>query len=57
MVQGRLDIGAPIAWAWDLSNVWPRAKLVVVHDAGHAGDHPGIAQELVRATDRFGTVP
>ncbi|HEV2359006.1 MAG TPA: prolyl aminopeptidase [bacterium] len=53
MVQGRLDLGAPIAWAWDLKRVWPRAELVVVDDAGHAGDHPGITQELVRATDRF----
>lgn len=53
MVQGRLDLGAPIAWAWDLTQVWPRAVLVVVENAGHAGDHPGIAGELVRATDQF----
>jgi proline iminopeptidase len=53
MVQGRLDFGAPIAWAWDLKRVWPRADLIVVDDAGHAGDHPGVASELVRATDRF----
>jgi proline iminopeptidase len=54
MVQGRLDLGAPIAWAWDLKQVWPRAELIVVEEAGHAGDHPGIERELVRATDRFG---
>jgi proline iminopeptidase len=53
MVQGRLDLGAPLAWAWDLKQVWPSAELVVVDDAGHAADHPGIARELVRATDRF----
>jgi proline iminopeptidase len=53
MVQGRLDFGAPIAWAWDLHQVWPHAELVVAPDAGHAGDHPGIAAALVRATDRF----
>lgn len=57
MVHGRLDFGAPIAWAWDLKHVWPRAELVVVADAGHAGDHPAIAGELVRATDRFGAHP
>ena len=56
MVQGRLDVGAPIAWAWDLAKVWPRAELVVVDAAGHAGDHPGITAELIRATDRFATV-
>lgn len=53
MVQGRLDFGAPIAWAWELSKAWPRAELVVVPGAGHAGDHPGISAELVRATTRF----
>jgi proline iminopeptidase len=56
MVQGRLDFGAPIAWAWDLGKVWPRAELAVVNDAGHAGDHPGITRELIRATGRFATV-
>ncbi|HKX18831.1 MAG TPA: prolyl aminopeptidase [bacterium] len=53
LIQGRLDLGAPIAWAWDLSRVWPRAELVVVPEAGHAGDHPGISGELVRATTQF----
>lgn len=53
LIQGRLDLGAPIAWAWDLSRAWPRAELVVVPEAGHAGDHPGISGELVRATTRF----
>jgi proline iminopeptidase len=53
LVQGRMDYGAPLAWAWELSRAWPYAELVVVDDAGHAADHPGITQELVRATDRF----
>lgn len=53
LVQGRLDLGAPIAWAWDLIRAWPRAELVVVPEAGHAGDHPGISGELVRATTRL----
>jgi len=33
--------------------LWPRAELVIVDDAGHAADHPGLSQELVRATDHF----
>ena len=53
MVNGRLDLLAPVAWAWDLHRVWPRAELVVVDNAGHAGDDPGITQELVRSTDQF----
>jgi proline iminopeptidase len=53
MVNGRLDLQAPIAWAWDLNRAWPRAELVVVENAGHAADHPGITEELVLATDQF----
>ena len=54
-MNGRFDFQAPIAWAWDLRRVWPRAELVVVDYAGHAADSPGITQELVRSTDKFAT--
>lgn len=53
MVNGRFDFQAPIAWAWDLHRVWPRAELMVVDHAGHAGDDPGMTQALVRSTDHF----
>jgi proline iminopeptidase len=53
MVNGRFDLQAPIANAWELKRVWPRAELVIVDDAGHAADDPRITQELIRATDRF----
>jgi len=53
MVNGRFDFQAPIGNAWDLKRVWPRAELIIVDDAGHAGDNPGMVRELVRATDRF----
>jgi len=53
MVNGRFDFQAPIGNAWELSRVWPQAKLVVVDDAGHAANHPSITQELVRATNQF----
>src|SRR5579871_3229944 len=33
MVNGRFDLQAPAAWAWELHRVWPRAKLVIVDDA------------------------
>jgi len=44
-VNGRFDFQAPIASAW------PRSELVIVDDAGHAGD--GITRHLTAATDRF----
>jgi proline iminopeptidase len=54
MVNGRFDFQGPIGNAWALKQVWPLAQLVVVDDAGHAATNPGIAGELVRATDHFG---
>jgi len=56
MVNGRFDFQSPIGNAWALKRVWPRAKLGIVEDAGHAGDNPRITRELVRATDRFAAV-
>ncbi len=53
MVNGRFDFQSPIGNAWALKRAWPQAELVIVDDAGHAGDHPGIKKELVRATHRF----
>jgi len=43
----------PIRSADDLHRAWPEAEYVVVPDAGHSAREPGIARELVAATDRF----
>jgi len=53
LVHGRLDLMAPIANAWDLTQAWPNADLVVVDEAGHAGNERGIEEQLIRATDGF----
>ena len=53
MVNGRFDLQAPIGWAWDLKRVWPRAKLVIVDDAGHDPSNPSITRELIGATGQF----
>jgi len=53
MVNGRFDLQAPISWAWDLKRAWPRAKLVIVDDAGHDATNASITEELVRATGEF----
>ena len=53
MVNGRFDLQAPIGWAYDLKRIWPRAKLVIVDDAGHDASNASITQELVRRTDQF----
>ena len=53
IVQGRYDMCTPAMTAWDLHRAWPEAEFVIVPDAGHAFDEPGILDALVRATDRF----
>ena len=53
LVNGRFDFQSPIANAWELNRVWPRAELMIVDNAGHAPNNPGLTQELIRATDRF----
>lgn len=53
MVNGRFDLQAPIGWAYDLKRVWPRAKLVIVDDAGHDASNAGITGELIRATNEY----
>ena len=53
IVQGRYDVVCPIRSADDLHRAWPEAEYAIVPDAGHSAREPGIARELVAATDRF----
>ena len=53
IVQGRYDAVCPIVTADDLHRAWPEARYVVVADAGHSAWEPGIAAELIKATDHF----
>lgn len=52
IVQGRYDVITPPKSAYELHRAWPRATLRIVADAGHAITEPGIARELVAATER-----
>jgi len=53
IVQGRYDVVCPMDSAWRLHRAWPEAQLVVVPDAGHSANEPGITRALVDATDAF----
>jgi len=53
IVQGRYDAVCPMLTADELHRAWPEAEYVIVPDAGHSAREPGIARELVAATDRF----
>ncbi len=56
IVQGRYDVVCPMRSAWDLHRAWPEADLKIVPDAGHSAFEPGIAHELIEATDRFRSI-
>jgi len=53
IVQGRYDMICPPDTATRLAADWPAGVLKLVDDGGHALSEPGIAAELIRATDRF----
>ncbi|HEY4225741.1 MAG TPA: prolyl aminopeptidase [Pseudolysinimonas sp.] len=55
IVQGRYDLCTPPVTAWELHRALPGAEFVLVDDAGHAFDEPGILDALITATDRFAT--
>jgi proline iminopeptidase len=52
LIHGRFDFQAPLENAYALSGAWPRAKLVIVDNAGHVPTGE-IARQLARATDGF----
>jgi proline iminopeptidase len=53
MVQGRLDLGAPLVTAWEMAQAWPGGELVIVGGAGHSTGDPGMSEAVVAATNRF----
>ena len=53
IVQGRYDVVCPMITAWELHQVWPKAKFIVVGDAGHSISEPGIRDALIEATDNW----
>jgi proline iminopeptidase len=53
IVHGRYDVICPVRNAWRLHRVWPESELVIVEDAGHSANEPGIVRALVDATNRF----
>ena len=55
LLHGRLDMGSPLATAWELAQAWPDAELVVIDDSGHTGS-PAYRDEILRATERFAVV-
>lgn len=57
IVQGRYDVICPVKSAWDLHKVLPKSELRIVATGAHSPMEQPMAQELVRATEDFKTLP
>ncbi|GMR15920.1 MAG: prolyl aminopeptidase [Gammaproteobacteria bacterium] len=53
IVQGRYDLICPLESAWDLHQVWSKAELKIITDAGHSATEAGTVDALVNATDEM----
>lgn len=51
IIQGRFDMICPPVMAHRLKAAWPRARLHMIGQAGHALSEPGITQALVQVMD------
>ncbi|TIX90009.1 prolyl aminopeptidase [Rhizobium sp. P44RR-XXIV] len=56
MIQGRLDLEAPVITAWELSQAWPEAKLVIVPSATHSLATSDMTIAIVGVTDALRTL-
>lgn len=57
IVQGRYDTICPVRSAWDFHQALPKSDLRIVSEGAHSPMEPAMAQELVRATEEFKTLP
>jgi proline iminopeptidase len=53
LVQGRLDLEAPLTTAWELANAWPGSELVIIENAAHSPENEGMTRAIIDATNRF----
>ncbi len=51
IVHGRYDIICPLDNAWQVHKLWPKSKLIIVPDAGHAAGEKPMTSALIEATD------
>ncbi|MCS6837346.1 MAG: prolyl aminopeptidase [Bdellovibrionaceae bacterium] len=56
IIQGRYDIVCPAVSAWELHRALPRSELIIVPDAGHSAQEPGIRSALIETMDQLKNV-
>jgi len=54
LVHGRHDMGSPVQTAWELSKVWPDARLHIFEDSGHIGSE-AMREVSLAAIEEFKT--
>jgi proline iminopeptidase len=57
IINGRYDLVTPPITAYDLARAWPGSEATVLNFAGHAVADPGVAEQLLAATDKFAAQP
>lgn len=55
IIHGRYDMPCPVHYAHTLHKAWPEADFHIIEGAGDAFNEPGILDQLIQATDQFGT--
>ncbi|KAK8017915.1 hypothetical protein PG991_007105 [Apiospora marii] len=53
LVQGRLDLLCPPAWAWKLHEALPQSKLYLIAGAGHSATEPDTFKQLKAVCDEY----
>jgi proline iminopeptidase len=54
IVQGRYDVVCPMKTAWELSEAWPEAEMIIAPSSGHTAFEKEIIHALISATNKFG---
>ncbi len=57
IIQGRYDIICPPKTAYKLSSYFDDAQFVMVDNAGHSATEVGITMELIKAMEKFKSLP
>ena len=56
IIQGRYDVVCPMVSAWELHKCLPKANFHIIQDSGHSMTEPGIAECLLKYTDKFSSL-
>jgi proline iminopeptidase len=53
IIHGHYDMICPLSNAVELSELWPKAELEIIHSAGHASSEPALTDALIRVTNKY----